>query len=303
MGALDQVPSTSDTTPVCSVVIPCYDEEASIERTIIELDSALSDELEFELIVVNDGSRDRSAELLEAMTTRFTRLRVINHPVNRGYGAALKTGIRSARAPLIAITDADGTYPNERLPELIRACEDADMVVGARVGPGVQYSKLRAFPKYFLKRWISYLARLNVPDINSGMRVFRKDVVERFFNVLPNSFSFTISITLAMLTTFRIVHFVPISYAQRHGRSKIKPFSDTWRFIKIITRTGVYFAPVRAFFPIFLLLLIGAMASLSHDVFVRQDLTEKSLLLTLFTINCGMFMLVAEMIDKRVGGV
>ncbi len=287
----------------CSIIVPCYDEEASIENTIVQLETALAGQLEYELIVVNDGSRDSSGRVLAELQLRFPRLRVIDHVVNQGYGAALKTGIRAAHAPLIAITDADGTYPNERLPELIRECAEIDMVVGARVGPGVNYSKVRAFPKFFLKRWISFIAGREVPDINSGMRVFRKEIAERFFNILPNSFSFTITITLAMLTTFRLVRFIPISYAKREGKSKIRPFADTWRFIRIILRTGVYFAPIRAFLPLFLVLGAAATASLGYDVFVLNDLTEKSLLLILFTINAGMFILVADMIDKRVGGV
>lgn len=286
--------------PECSIVIPCYDEEDSIEQTIAQLDSALSNQVRFEMIVVNDGSRDRSAEVLGKMEPRYKRLRVIHHSVNRGYGAALKTGIRAANAPLIAITDADGTYPNERLPELIRECSDHDMVVGARVGPGVHYSKIRAFPKFFLRRWISFIAARDVPDINSGMRVFRKDIAEKFFNILPNSFSFTITITLAMLTTFRLVKFIPITYARREGKSKIRPIADTWRFIRIILRTGVYFAPVRAFLPLFMVLGLATLASIIYDIFYLRNLTDKSLLLFLFTINAGMFILVADMIDKRV---
>lgn len=287
----------------CSIVIPCYDEEGSIRQTIEALDRALSDQLKYELIVVNDGSKDGSAAVLAEIEAQYPVLRVLHHPANRGYGAALKTGIRAAKAPLIAITDADGTYPNDRLPELIRECSDHDMVVGARVGPGVQYSKLRAFPKFFLKRWISFIAARDVPDINSGMRVFRKDIAERFFNILPNSFSFTITITLAMLTTFRLVKFIPISYARREGRSKIRPIADTWRFLRIILRTGVYFAPIRAFLPLFLVLFLATVFSFVYDIFLLTDLTDKSLMLALFTVNTGMFILVADMIDKRVSGV
>jgi glycosyltransferase involved in cell wall biosynthesis len=287
----------------CSVIIPCYNEEESIQKTISEIDKALDGQLDYELIVVNDGSTDRSAFMLNELKTRFSRMRVVDHAINRGYGAALKSGIRAANAQLIAITDADGTYPNDRLPELIRECANKDMVVGARVGPGVSYSKLRAIPKFFLKRWISFIAARDVPDINSGMRVFRKDVCERFFNILPNTFSFTITITLAMLTTFRAVSFVPISYAKREGHSKIRPFADTWRFIRIILRTGVYFAPIRAFFPLLLALSSCAVLSIAYDILILDDLTEKSLMLMLFSINTGMFILVADMIDKRVAGV
>lgn len=284
----------------CTIVVPCYNEEDAIEHTLVELERAMADALEYELIVVNDGSSDRTGQILAEIAPSFPRLRVIDHALNRGYGAALKTGIRASSAPLVAITDADGTYPNERLAELIRLCARHDMVVGARIGPGVIYSNLRAFPKFFLKRWVSFIARRPVPDINSGMRVFRKDIAERFFNILPNTFSFTITITLAMLTTFRDVLFVPISYAPRQGRSKIKPIADTWRFIKLILRTGVYFAPVRAFSPLLGLLALATVLSLLYDIFVLHDLTETSQLFALFTINTALFILVADMIDKRI---
>lgn len=282
-----------------SVILPCYNEEASVEHTLEVVSAALASVPSHEIIVVNDGSTDGSAQVLDRVVGRFPGLRVITHERNRGYGAALKTGIRRAHGELIAITDADGTYPNERLAELIALCADFDMVVGSRTGPNVTYSKLRAFPKWFLRAWISWIAKRNVPDINSGMRVFRRDVVSKFFGILPDTFSFTITITLATLTTSHLVEFVPIDYAARVGNSKIKPIRDTLRFIKIILRTGVYFAPVRAFMPIWTVLAVLTTASLGYDVFIARDLTERSLLLFLSVVNTGMFMLIADMIDRR----
>ena len=282
-----------------SVIVPCYNEEASVEGTLEVVSAALASIAAHEIIIVNDGSTDRTALVLDAVGARFPTVRVIHHEGNKGYGAALKTGIRRARGELIAITDADGTYPNERLAELIERCANQDMVVGARTGAQVTYSKLRAFPKLFLRAWVSWIARRNVPDINSGMRVFRRDVVSKFFGILPNSFSFTITITLAMLTTSHLVEFVPINYAARVGNSKIKPIRDTWRFIKIILRTGVYFAPVRALMPLVALLGVATGVSLGYDVFILADLTERSLILFIATLNAGMFVLVADMIDKR----
>lgn len=287
------------TSPAFSIVVPCYNEEASIAETVEALAGELDSPAPYEVIVVDDGSKDDTAKALARIEGRFQRLRVISHANNRGYGAALKTGILAARSELIAITDADGTYPNERLPELVARCAEHQMVVGARVGDDVSYSKLRAIPKLFLSRWVSWLARRHVPDVNSGMRVIGKAECLRFFSILPDGFSFTITITLAMLTTFRSVEFVPISYKTRIGKSKIQPIRDTLRFIGIILRTGVYFAPVRAFAPFILVLLVAASLSLAYDVLVLQDLTEKTLLLFLFAMNTGMFTLLADMIDKR----
>jgi glycosyltransferase involved in cell wall biosynthesis len=287
--------------PAFSIVIPCYNEEDSIAQTVQSLSAALADSKRYEIIVVNDGSSDGTQRILAELVETHERLNVITHRGNRGYGAALKTGISRAMGELIAITDADGTYPNEQLLELIERCTNQDMVVGARIGEGVIYSKIRQIPKFFLKHWVSWLARRDVPDINSGMRVFRKDVAKEYFHILPDTFSFTITITLAMLTNYRRTEFVPIRYQKRVGRSKIKPIRDTLRFLQIILRTGVYFAPIRAFMPIFAVLLLASCGSLSYDVIIREDLTEKTLLLFLFTLNIGMFTLIADMIDKRSG--
>ena len=284
-----------------TVVIPCYNEMGAIERTIEELRKAVPSGTRFRMIIVDDGSTDDTKQILHRIPPADD-LQILEHARNRGYGAALKTGIRAASTELIAITDADGTYPNERLPELVAACAQYDMVVGARIGENVQYSKLRSIPKYFLRRWMSWIAKQNIPDINSGMRVFRKPIVERFFSILPDTFSFTVTITLAMLTNYQPVLFVPISYSPRLGKSKIKPVRDTLRFILLILRTGVYFAPVRFFGPITLVLTLFALARLSYDVFVLDDITDTSLLLFLFAFNTGMLTLLADMIDKRASG-
>ena len=287
--------------PDFTVVIPCYNEMGAIERTIEELRKAVQRGARFRMIVVDDGSTDDTKQILHRIPPSDDLL-ILEHARNRGYGAALKTGIRAASTELIAITDADGTYPNERLPELVAACAQYDMVVGARTGENVQYSKLRSIPKYFLRRWMSWIAKQSIPDINSGMRVFRKPIVERFFSILPDTFSFTVTITLAMLTNYQPVLFVPISYSPRLGKSKIKPIRDTLRFVLLILRTGVYFAPVRFFGPITLVLTLFAVARLSYDVFVLDDITDTSLLLFLFAFNTGMLTLLADMIDKRAGG-
>jgi glycosyltransferase involved in cell wall biosynthesis len=300
---LKKAQSEARTNPdlLFSVVIPCFNEERSIESTILEIEQSLVDAPPHELIVVDDCSTDGTAEILNALGSTRPNFKVVRHNWNRGYGAALKSGIRAGLGQLIAITDADGTYPNERLLELVELCRDRDMVVGARVGQDVVYSRIRAFPKYFLKKWVSMLARQPVPDINSGMRVFRKDIAERFFGILPNGFSFTITITLATLTTFRNVQFVPISYKQRIGKSHIRPFADTFRFMQIILRTGVYFAPIRAFLPIFSFLMLLGMGSLVYDVIWLENLTDKTIMFFLFAMNTGMFILLSDMVDKRLG--
>ena len=214
----------------------------------------------------------------------------------------MKTGIRRSSAPLVVITDADGTYPNERIEELVDEAIDADMVVGARVGDDVQYSWVRRIPKYFLARYAVWIARAPIPDMNSGLRVMRREVLERFFNILPDGFSFTTTITVAMLTNRYDVRYVPISYQRRVGRSKIQPIRDTLRFFQLILRTGMYFAPLRVFLPVAVTLGLGFLMSLAYDVFWLGNLTDKTVLLLLFCLNTGMFALLADMLHKRTPG-
>jgi glycosyltransferase involved in cell wall biosynthesis len=285
-------------TPDLTIVVPCYNEENAVANTVAELRRALPT-TNYELILVNDGSTDRSAEIMKDIERTHERVRVIHHRRNRGYGAALKTAIRQARAEFIAITDADGTYPNERLPELLALAREADMVVGARTAADAEYPLVRKIPKAFLRFYASWIAGRNIPDLNSGMRVFRRSLAQRFLNILPDGFSFTSTITLAMLTNYHDVRYVPIAYASRVGRSKIHPIRDTVNFVQLIVRIGTYFAPLRVFFPIALVLFLLFGACLAYDTFVLRNLTDKTIMLLLFALNTGMFALLADMIDKR----
>ncbi|MBE9182167.1 glycosyltransferase family 2 protein [Oculatella sp. LEGE 06141] len=295
-------PGSQRLEPICppfSLVLPAYNEEQGIGITLDHLqDTFRAAGCEYEIVVVNDGSTDNTGKLLRDRHD----IRLIEHVVNRGYGAALKTGIRHAKYPLIVITDADGTYPNEQIPRLVSLADEADMVVGARTGANVHYSKLRKIPKWFLVRFAQWVTGRPIPDLNSGMRVFHKAVVEKFLNILPDTFSFTTTITVAMLTNFYVVRYVPIDFHHRVGKSKIKPIQDTLRFVQLILRTGVYFAPLKVFMPIAGVFFTGFLITLFQDVFDRRDLTERTLILFVAATQVSMFALLADMIDKRSGG-
>lgn len=282
--------------PPFSLVLPVYNEEDGITATLDHLQQTLQvTDCTYEIIAVNDGSTDNTRKILLARTD----VTVIHHRRNRGYGAALKTGIRHAKYPLIVITDADGTYPNERIPELVRLATQADMVVGARIGANVRYSPIRKIPKWFLVHFAQWITRHRIPDLNSGLRVFHKSIAQKYLNILPNTFSFTTTITVAMLTNNYIVHFEPIDFHHRVGKSKIKPIRDTLRFIQLILRTGVYFAPLRVFLPIASVFFAGFFITLCEDLFIRRDLTERTLILFVTASQMMMFALLADMLDKR----
>ena len=286
-----------------TIIIPCFNEANAIEQTVRQIIETLSFERDrtWEVIVVDDGSTDESKERLRTLSQEQQQapLRVVMHSRNLGYGAALKSGIQRSRSELICITDADGTYPNDRIPELLRLAEERDMVVGARIGQDVKYSKIRSIPKMVLVPWVSFLCGSHVPDMNSGLRVFRRDAAMRYLKILPDGFSFTTTITICFLRNRRDVLFTPINYSKRIGRSHIKPIKDTLRFVQLITRTGMYFAPMRLLMPIFLFFTSLLSISAIFDIFVLQDITDKTILMAFICINIAMFAMLADMIDKR----
>ena len=288
-----------------SIIIPCYNEKHAIRETIECIWAVIrkSDIKNVEIIAVNDGSTDGSEHVLNALAaeSQAGELIVIHHNRNQGYGAALKTGIRRSQSDYICITDADGTYPNERIPELIRkiTSNDLDMVVGARIGENVDYSKIRSIPKMILVPWVSFLCGTEVPDMNSGLRIFRRDRSLNFLKLLPDGFSFTTTITICLLRNRYAVEFIPISYTKRIGKSHIKPIRDTLRFTQLILRTGMYFAPMRLLAP--LIALLAALFTISgiYDLTALNNLTDKTVLLGFASLNVFLFALLADMIDKR----
>ncbi len=282
-----------------SLVVPCYNEAEALPDAVLNLRTIINLDCHYEIIAVDDGSTDGTAEKLAEAQAADSSLVVVTHDQNSGYGSALKTGIRHARSDLIVITDADGTYPNERVGDLVELGKKYDMVVGSRTAPGVQYSKLRKIPKIFLTAYASWIAGQQIPDINSGLRVFKKDVIEKYSHLLSNQFSFTTTSTLAFITNGYRVHYEPIGYSPRIGKSHIKPIRDTLRFVQLIVRMGMYFAPLRVFAPFIVLLSLGFIASFMYDVVVLQNLTDKTVILMMFAMNTTFFALIADMIDKR----
>jgi glycosyltransferase involved in cell wall biosynthesis len=243
-----------------SIVIPVFNEERSIGTTVVELLKIIPENRLAELIIVDDGSNDETAKILSGLVRDNPKIRVIAHPLNRGYGAALKSGILVAKHDIIIISDADGTYPNYRIPELLEGMDFNDMVVGARTTKMVSYPLVKKIPKLFLRAWIMYLTWHNVPDFNSGLRIFHKKVAMDCWHLLPNGFSFTTTITMYSLFKKKNVKFIPIDYFKRDGKSKIDPLKDTCRFILIIGKLGLKLAPHRMIYPLVVLVIVVMLA-------------------------------------------
>ena len=285
-----------------SIIIPVFNERDGIESTLQHLKQIMSNaNFENEIIIVNDGSNDGTEEIIKKLNKDdFT---VINHEINRGYGAAIKTGIIASNFDCIVLTDADGTYPNITIPELAKIYydENRDMVVGARVGKNVKIPLIRKPAKWVITKLANYLSGARIPDVNSGLRVMKKSIVKKFANILPNGFSFTTTITLAMLTNGNSVKFVSIDYFERKGKSKIKPIRDTLNFVQIVIKTVLYFNPIKIFMPLSILLIVFAFVVLVLSWLFTGKVMDVSFGVIFMTAVVVMAIgLLADLIDKRI---
>lgn len=285
-----------------SVIVPAYNEEHGIGPVLDQLHAVLSGaDIAYEILVIDDGSVDGTAGVVRDRACEQSVI-LLQHHGNRGYGASLKTGIRHARHGLICITDADGTYPNERIPDLLTTMAGAyaDMAVGARTGDDVRIPLARRPAKWVIGKMANVVAGEPIPDLNSGLRAFRRDAALEFFDLLPDGFSFTTTITLGMLTNGYLVEYVPINYHARVGRSKIRPVRDTLNFAQLIMRIALYFAPLKLFLPLSLLLAALGVGWALFSYFVLGRLADVSTLIILMTaVQVAVIGLLAELINRR----
>ena len=297
------MPHAKDNIPVretgLSVLIPAYNEQQGVGLVVKALREELSETgRPFEILIVDDGSTDNTFLEAEAADAR-----VIRHATNRGYGAALKTGLRHVRYETVCITDADGTYPAKYIPGLVEqlARHNWDMVVGARTGQNVAIPLIRRPAKWAMGCFAEFMAGQPIPDLNSGLRVFSRKTVLKFLGFLPDGFSFTTTITLAMLSNGYLVHYEPIDYYARVGRSKIRPVRDTLNFVGLILRMSLYFAPLKIFLPLsgFLALMAIGWGAFSK-VFLGQVADVSTIVIFMTAVQAGIVGLLAELISRRL---
>lgn len=269
------IPLSASEEPIkrVSIIIPAFNEELSVRETVVELRNLFDvTDIEAEIIIVDDGSTDKTAREAKAAGAR-----VIQHRSNRGYGASLKTGIIAASNEIIGITDADGTYPAKYLPEMLSELEHADMVVGSRTGADVHIPISRMPAKWFLRIIANYVANTKIPDLNSGLRVFRRDVAMQYFAILSDQFSFTTTITLALLCDKYAVTYIPIDYRKRQGKSKIVPW-DAGSFAILIFRVAMLFRPLRVFIPLAITCLVYGLTKTSIDMLRDPNISASAIL-------------------------
>ena len=301
-----------------SVIIPMYNEEEAIGDdldTIIQ--TMRGSDVPWEIIVVDDGSTDASAEIVR----QREGVRLIQHPYNRGTGAARTTGLQHARGDVIVMTDGDGTYPNQDIPRLLAHIgepsvlghrtgpygtvpEDQgyDMVIGARKMETGSLKWLRSPTKLFIRLLASYMTGVKIPDLNSGLRAFKKGAAERFLDILPTTHSWVGTQTVAFLSEGYAVKFIPIDYYKRKGsRSSFHPITDTYNYLSLVVRTIMYFNPLKVFLPVALALIVVGAIKLVRDVIYYRSfyVPGVTLMLILTAIQVGAIGLLADLIVKR----
>jgi glycosyltransferase involved in cell wall biosynthesis len=224
-----------------SIVIPAYNEENGIGPTLEKLRTLPGSP---RIIVVNDGSTDGTA----AVVKRFPDVSLLSHPVSGGYGQSLKTGIRHASTDIIVITDADGTYPSESIPALVADIDRGfDMAVGARQGKHYRGSFLK-MPARIVFQWlVEFTTGRSIPDINSGLRAFRRQDVLAVEADLCNGFSFTTTLTLIEFLQGKFVHYRPIEYGARIGRTKVRIIRDSFRTLQYVIEAIAAYNPLKLY--------------------------------------------------------
>jgi glycosyltransferase involved in cell wall biosynthesis len=250
-----------------SVVLAVFNEKGHLREEIERIRRALeSSPYSFEIVVVDDGSTDGSSEELRLLEG----IRLIQFAQNRGSGSARKAGTQASRGSVVVWTDVDMSYPNDEIPRLVKELDGFDQVIGARTSEQGTRKLFRVPAKWFIRKLASYLVESAIPDLNSGLRVLRRDVALQFLHMLPKGFSCTSTMTMAFLANGYSVKYVPIDYSPRAGRSKFHWWADTKRYVQQVIRMVLTYNPLRFFLPIATALTVLGTGKLVYDV-VSKD--------------------------------
>lgn len=287
---------TNSPNPEISIVVPAYNEDEAIGPFLQKLRQVVEENhWQAEILVVDDGSSDRTAEV-----ARQAGIRLLQHPYNIGYGAALKTGYRHARGKVIVTIDGDGQHNPSDIAHLLALIDRYDMVVGSR-SHGSQTALHRDLANSIYNRLASYITRRKIEDLTSGLRAVRAPIVRQFMYLLPNTFSSSATITLSVLRAGYSLAYVPIRVTRRAGKSKskIRLLEDGLRFLLIILKIAVFFSPLKVFVPLSLVMfLLGVGYGLVRVLLWHTNYGSTSALLISTSVLIFMVGLVSEQIAQ-----
>ena len=280
-----------ESPPDVSVVLPVFNERGHLEAEVARIRAALdASPYSYELVVVDDGSTDGSGDALAALDG----IRLLRFATNRGTGSARRLGTRAATGRVVVWTDADMSYPNDEIPRLVKELDGYDQVVGARRREQGTARAVRAPAKWLMCRLAGYLAGTRIPDLNSGLRAFRRDVAAQFLHLLPAGFSCVTTLTMSFLANGYSVRYVPVDYFPRAGRSKFHWWADSRRYLLQVVRMILLFNPLKVFGPLAAALLGAGGAKLAYD------LVDKSLRVgtnTIVVLVAGLVMLMIGLLS------
>lgn len=292
---LDRIMNAENTGLQISFIIPCHNEEGNISNLLEKIRKVMDARQEtFEMIVVNDASTDGTATAAKAAGAR-----VISHPYNIGNGAAVKNGIRAASGDIVLMMDGDGQHPPEAIPELLDALANHDLVVGSR--SMTSHAGLHRFLANTIYNWLaSYVTKFRILDLTSGFRAARRKTIMRFLYLMPNTFSYPTTMTMAYLRSGLSLKFVPIEAPPRGkgSRSKIRIFSDGTRFFLIITRVATIYSPFRVFLPISASLFATGCVYYGYTFITTHRFTNMSMLLFMSSLIIFMLGIISEQISQ-----
>lgn len=247
-----------------TIVVPAYNEQEAIENVI----SSLRDEGFNHLLVIDDGSNDDTSNILNQIGVNY-----ISHKANKGYGASLKTGIKNSTTDFVAIYDGDGQHIPSELRKILREKDKYDMIVGARNSKSFQVAN-RKLGKQLIKLVVNKITSTKVPDFNSGLRVFKRDVIKRYLHLMPDGFSFSTTSTVTLLKLKYDVKYFPITVKERVGGKSNLKIKDGIKTLMLVFNLSVLFAPLRIFLPsAFFLMLISLVYFITYSIFYRVHVT------------------------------
>ncbi len=254
-----------------TIVLPCFNEQDHVVEELQRITTAMdATDWTYELLVIDDKSTDGTLAVLEEVLPRFPHMRLMPFRRNGGSGTARRIGSAEAYGRIVVWTDADMTYPNERIPEFVQHLLDnpgVDQVVGARTTEEGTHKWARVPAKWVIRKIAEKLSASEIPDLNSGLRAFRRDVSLPYLRLLPPGFSCVTTITLSFLSNQHPVDYLPIHYAKRAGTSKFHFTRDAYRYILQVLRMVMYFNPLKVLMPVALWILGLGLLKLGVDVF------------------------------------
>jgi glycosyltransferase involved in cell wall biosynthesis len=293
--------------PRVSIILPCFNEQDHVLPEIDRISRSMdASGLPYELLAVDDASTDATLERLRSAEPHFPRLRVIHFPRNGGPGTVRRIGTQQAKGEIVVWTDSDMSYPNERIPEFVAMLDadpSVDQVIGARPSESGTHKVAPAPAKWFIRKLAERMTNSDIPDLNSGLRAFRRPAAQPYLRLLPSESSCATTLTLAFLSNEHGVRYVPIGYAKPAGVAKFRFFSGAYQYVLQVLRMVMYFSPLKVLMPPALFLIsLGILKGLYDMVVHPLNFAINTVLIFVTGLIIASLALLADLIVRSRAG-